>query len=438
MDWLNSITDLVASNNLAMFWFSDDEWSRLTNSRRGFSQFTVARSHSLLSGFSVPTVGLLLGKVSGETPEIYFGLVKTRHAISTLESRVRIDSALPISPSTKCDLLKLVTRRGFKTKFRSALKPSVPVVSVESDLSVHLIQRLADNDSNHWAMQSVVAALDSPNTYADNAALQQDALNLALRTFGVSSAEIAMRVDLTFEGRETAISRVEPFAGNYVPIFEDAVIEHDARNVPGFYYVDDDLTGRAIYENGVDTLEIITANRRPLEEVFGVDLIYLNAVKENVVMVQYKMLEPHPDGRSTDWIYRPDRQFEEEMARMKFFSQLHPPGFLEYRINPQVFYLRFVKRDAKLGKATVTVPIDHFDVLRDNPECRGPRGGFRITYDTLGGRYLRQEAFVDLVRSGYIGAHAKTTADLETLIREILNGNRALVAALHSTRSSRN
>ena len=207
---------------------------------------------------------------------------------------------------------------------------------------------------------------------------------------------------------------------------------------PGFTFVGSDLTGRVIFENGPEQLEIITANRRPLEEVFGVDLIYLNTIKQNVVMVQYKMLEPHRRGRKTDWIYRPDRQFERERERMKCFSQSHFPGDLEYRINPQVFYLRFVRRDATLGKVTATMPIDHFDVLRDKPKCKGPRGGLRISYDALDGSYLRQEAFLDLLRSGYIGAYATTTAHLATLINEILNGNRALVAALHSTRLSRN
>ena len=436
MDWLKPLTAHVESNHLAIFRFSDDEWRRLKDSRLGISKFTVARSHSVLNGFLVPTVGLLLGKESGGESETYFALVKSKQAVSTLESRVRIDSALPISLSTEHELLQLVTKRGLKTKFRSSLRSKDSVISVEPALSVHLIERLAANEDNHWAMRRVVAALDSPKTYSGNRALQQDAVNLALKAFGLSPSESAVSVELPYEIRETAISGVE--AEDYIPIFEDDVIDYDKTNAPCFDYVGRDRTGRAFFEKGEDTLEIITANRKPLERVFGVDLIYLNAVKENVVMVQYKMLEPHPNGRSTDWIYRPDGQFEEELDRMKVFSQSHAPGLLEYRINPQVFYLRFVRRDATLGKVTATMPIDHFEILRDNPECKGPRGGFRITYDTLDGRYLRQEAFLDLVRSGYIGAHAKTTADLETLIREILNGNRALVAALHSTRSSSN
>ena len=153
-------------------------------------------------------------------------------------------------------------------------------------------------------------------TYSSNAALQQDAVNLALKAFGISPTESAIFVETT-EDRETALARVDHVEYGYVKIREDAVIEHDARNVPGFTFIKSDLTGRAIFENGSEQLEIITANRRPLEEVFGVDLIYLNVIKQNVVMVQYKMLERHRQGRKTDWIYRPDRQFEKEMERMK-------------------------------------------------------------------------------------------------------------------------
>jgi len=54
-------------------------------------------------------------------------------------------------------------------------------------------------------------------------------------------------------------------------------------------------------------LEVFTANRRELEHCFGVDLIYVNLTKQNVVMLQYKMLEPSSKSDDqTDWVYRPD------------------------------------------------------------------------------------------------------------------------------------
>ena len=438
MDWIKPLTEHVESNNIVIFRFSDDEWGRLAYAPRSLDcikPFTVARSHSLLDGFSVPTVGLLFGEGPIGT-EAFLSLVDSKQAISTLESRVKVINIAPVSIETEHDLLQLVAKRGLKTRFRSRLSSKESVVSVGSGLSVHLIERLADNEDNHWAMQRIVAALNSPKTYSNNAALQQDAVNLALKAFGIPPTEPADYVETTGNG-ETALASVELAENGFVKIYEDAVIEDDARHVPGFTFIGSDKTGLARYSNGRDTLEIITANRRDLERAFGIDLIYLNAVKQSVVMVQYKMLEPHGKGKATDWIYRPDKQFEREVERMKRFNLQHAPGQLEYRINPQVFYLRFVRRDAQLSNVTATLPIDHFEVLRDSPECKGPRGGFRITHDTLDGRYLRQEAFLDLLRSGYIGAHAQTTAHLETLIRKILNGNRALVAALHSTRTSR-
>ena len=442
MDWLKPLMDLVEQNSIVISRFSHADWVQLLYSRRSISKFTVARPHSLLSGIRLPAVGLLFGADFGEDykvgdPEICLCLVDSSTPVTTLESRITFVCAKRILPSTEHDLVQLITKRGFKSKLRGCLRAKEAMLSLPSELSVHLIERLAARKENHNAMRSVVAALNSPKTYSNNAALQQDAVSLALKAFGISPTETAIFVE-TAEDRDTALARVDHFENEFVKIHEDAVIEHDARNVPGFTFIRSDLTGRAVFENGYEQLEVITANRRPLEEVFGVDLIYLNVIKQNVVMVQYKMLEPHRKDRKTDWIFRPDRQFDKEMERMKRFSQLHAPGPLEYRINPQVFYLRFVRRDANLGKVTATMPIDHFQVLRNNPECKGLKGGFRITYDTLEGRYLRQNGFLDLVGSGYIGAHAKTTADLETLIREILNGNRALVAALHSTRSSSN
>ena len=255
---------------------------------------------------------------------------------------------------------------------------------------------------------------------SDNKALQQDAVNSALRIFGFTSRHVAASV-------ETA----GPTALERVPIREDAVIEHDARHIPEFSLIESDFTGRAVFEKGQERLEVITANRSPLEEVLGVDLIYLNTIKRNIVMVQYKMLEPSRDDSDTDWIYRPDAQFREQILKMKNFSFNPKPELSEYRINPQVFYLKFVRRDASLGKSPITMPIDHFEALRNDPASRGPKDGFRISFDALDGRYLRQETFFDLIRSGYIGAYAENTMSLAEFIEETLRSGRAAVAAAH-------
>jgi len=212
---------------------------------------------------------------------------------------------------------------------------------------------------------------------------------------------------------------------------EDSVVEHDARNVPGFSLIESDVTGRALFVKGEEQLEVFTANRRDLEHCFGVDLIYINLTKKNVVMLQYKMLQAAGKiDDQVDWVYRPDSQLDSEIARMKLFSAAHAPGPKEYRLNPQVFYLKFVKKDAAVREGGIVIPLDHFEKVRVDPAFVGPKKGLRLSYQSLNGSYLRQTPFLDLVKCGYIGAHTATTTEFRSLIDAILDGNKAIVAAV--------
>ena len=253
------------------------------------------------------------------------------------------------------------------------------------------------------------------------ASLQHDAIQTALRAFGLSTDEPATTLELI--GREeTTLVRVN--------ILEDAVVEHDARHVPGYSLAGSDLTGRATFLQNSEKLEVYTANRRPLEQTFGVDLIYLNLTRQNIVMLQYKMLERNKTLDGRDWIYRPDDQLDSEIERMRRFRRQFSPNSFEYRLNPEVFYLKFVKRDSDSKNASITMPVDHFERLRKDPTYRGPRGGFRISFNSLAGRYLRQNAFLNLIHSGYIGAHSDTTEYLSTLVEAVVQRGKAAVAAI--------
>lgn len=271
-------------------------------------------------------------------------------------------------------------------------------------------------------MRAVAESLSVPKRFRGNAALQEDAVQTALAAFGLTSNDQALKVELV-EGRATALGRVA--------IMEDSVVEHDARSVPGYSLIQSDVTGRAVFQKGEDQLEVFTANRRDLEHCFGVDLIYVNLTKQNVVMLQYKMLEAaKKSGDITDWVYRPDSQLDVEIARMSVFATAHSPGPKEYRLNPQVFYMKFVKRDALLGDGGIIMPLDHFEKVRADKSFRGPKKGLRLSYKTLNGSYLRQTPFLDLVKCGYVGAHAQTSDEFRVLIESILDGNKAIVAAI--------
>ena len=421
--WLKKLQDHVQQKPLVVFQFDGLDWSRLKESQLGANRFTFARPHELFENVRFPTPCLILGKEADGT-EVYFGLASSRSAVTTLESRIKVNRALRIRPSSKSDILQLIIDTSHYHNLRRRLNSHESVIALSPKLSVHLVKKLATIESNHGPMRAVVSSLSAPKYYRGMEAMQEDAVQMALRAFGLSLDDHAISLELA-RGKDTALERVN--------IMEDSVVEHDARHVPQYDRISSDATGRAVFQKNNERLEVFTANRLPLEKVFGVDLIYLNATRHNIVMVQYKMLETNNriDGYA-DWIYRPDSSLESEIRRMKVFSKTHPPGQFEYRLNPQVFYLKFVKRNGALSNASIILPVDHFERLRTDPSCKGPRGAFRVSFNSLAGRYLRQGPFLDLIRAGYIGANAKTTTYLKNLVQAVVDGDRTVVTAIQS------
>ncbi|HNP35835.1 MAG TPA: hypothetical protein PKK10_08280 [Woeseiaceae bacterium] len=421
-DWLKTLKNLVDKKPIVVLQFEEDDWRSLMNSRRGPHEFTIARSHETFDGIKTPTACLVSGQ-SYDEHVLYFGLIGSSSAVTTLDTRIKVKRCVQVEPFSLSELGELITDKRLNGLFNDRIGSEAECTMLTPKVSVEVITQLAVIDRNRGGMRAVAESLSAPKYYRGPAAMQEDAVHSALSAFGLSDADQAVSVEL-FEGKETALARV--------PIMEDSVIEHDARYVPGYDLIQSDVTGRAVFQKREERLEVYTANRCPLENVLGVDLIYVNETRHNIVMLQYKMLNPSGSGAKTDWIYRPDEKLDDEISRMKKFARDSEPGEGEYRLNPDVFYLKFVKRNAALGSGGIILPLEHFELLRDDPASKGPRGGLRVSYKTLDGSYMRGMAFLDLIRSGYIGSHAEITAHLKTLIKEIIDGNRAVIAAIQT------
>lgn len=453
--WLAELRRHVEARPCVLLRLNESDSAQLAESRGGFNEFTLARAHALLGAIHPPTVCLVFNEKpdllrrAREQPHAHVGIISSRSAITTLETRIKVKRAVRCTPATVQELIALLAGP-HASQLNKRLEGSPPVAVLSPKLSSALIATLAAIPANRSPLRTVAESLHAPKRFNGVAALQEDAVQTALRAFGLGSGDRADRVELV-EERSTALARLPVAEDSFtddaaddpaiprsrrVPLIEDAVIEHDARTLPGYTLTSSQLTGRAVFSRFGETLQVITANRRDLEHVFGVDLIYLNMTRRNIVMVQYKMLEPsRSQGEPADWIYRPDAGLAQQIGKMKLFAQQHAPGRLEYRFNPQVFFLKFVKRDAVLTNGSIITPLDHYEQLLSDPACRGERNGLRISYRTLQGRYLRPGTFVDLIRSGYIGAFAQTTDLLAALIQSVLDGDRAVVAAVQSATS---
>lgn len=419
--WRDEIVDVVRMRHITIFRFYDTEWESLLESRNGVSDFTFVRPHSELQATPKKSICLVVGQRAGSHP-LYVGVVRNKLAVSTLDSRVRVQLASPIEPITFEELRGLLGEASSDRRMADQLFDGSPVRRLSKGLSLLIIENLLARVKNEKVLKNINRAIHSPGSRGENRLLQSDAISTALKIFDLPPSAKARLMELS-DTSESALENVR--------ILEDAIIEHDARSMPGLQIQDSDVSGRAVFSSGKERLEVITANKRPLEEVFGVDLIYFNKIKRSLVMVQYKMLEKEgrEDGR---WVYRPDGQLIAEIERMHRFLVDNPAGSEPYRLNSAAFYLKFVKRNREDGTRGIVLPLEHFEQFLDSPSAVGPGGGVRVDYDALNGHYLRQTAFVELVRSGYIGTYPRDTDALMAFVELTLQHGKSVVAAIQS------
>ena len=397
----------------AVLTLSREQWEAIENSYTGTRRFTFTTSRDTASKIRQKTLCLILVQPDDDDDidaiELYIGIIMSKKGAATLDSILSIDEVALADPAA-APPISAVYGHGDS------------VTHVSKTRSTQMLQQLHESELNRQIIDRLSSFLIDRPAFTDARGLEQNAVNLALKIFGISAIDGASSISLT--GDASAATRVR--------LSEDAIIEHDARWIPGMDLIDSQMTGKSVFTKDGQRLEVYTANKRDLEHLFGVDLIYYNVSRSSIVMVQYKMMEPQDDEpASADWFYRPDGQLDKEIERMQKFGAAQ--GDTPYRLNNRPFYLKFVKRNAAADSAGIVISLDHFQQLRKLPDATGPRGGIRISYQRLDHHYLQTQTFVDLVRSGYIGSTGSATAAFKELIEETLRTGHALVAAIQSS-----
>jgi hypothetical protein len=102
----------------------------------------------------------------------------------------------------------------------------------------------------------------------------------------------------------------------------------------------------------------------------------------------------------------------------------------DYRLSRDPFFFKFVKRKVvDDSHQSFIVSLGHLNQILATPRAKGPKQGVRVSYEALGGTYLREPDLLGLMRSGYVGTHGAETKALATVIAEAARGNRAVVLA---------
>lgn len=223
-----------------------------------------------------------------------------------------------------------------------------------------------------------------------------------------------------------------------VRLREDPMIIHDLNVVPGFELVRLAPHNSAVFENRETTLTVVMANRQPLEQTTGTDLIYFNETFACFVMVQYKAMGREGDGA----IFRlPDQDLPKEIERMDAFHQelckcADDETLDGFRFTDVPFFLKLCPR-TQFDPDNISLirgmyfPLAYWKRLERDEVIVGPNGGRRVTFKNCR-RHFDSTEFISLVRSGWVGTTGIQSSKIVPFIRESLTQGRAITFAVKS------
>lgn len=226
-----------------------------------------------------------------------------------------------------------------------------------------------------------------------------------------------------------------------VRLREDPMVVHDLMHLPGFDIIRTYPYNAAVFESDSERLTVILANRLPLEEQTGTDLIYFNETFQSFVMVQYKAMEHENDkhGVSQAVFRLPSSQLSEEISRMDvLFSALKAcpadTALEGFRLTENPFFLklcpRLVFNPDDIGLVPgMYLPLHYWKMLEQHPGIQGPLGGRRVTYENVG-RYFDNSSFATVVAKAWVGTTPSQSVVLKDVIRQTLQTGKAVAIAV--------
>jgi hypothetical protein len=208
---------------------------------------------------------------------------------------------------------------------------------------------------------------------------------------------------------------------------EAALLDHDARTVPGLALLPGFRADIHMFQGAGRTLEVTNVNATAVEAALGTDLIYYAHQTRSLVLVQYKKLK---DGE-----YRVDSRFRSQLSRMLKVDSLgrDSPRSADWRLGARAAWFKlanagpFVMGSSEMVQGQY-LHAEYVEQLLEDDCTLGEREGRILGYERVS-RYLTNTLFISLVKDGWIGTQGVTPADLRRLVRRSLRDSNSLVLA---------
>jgi hypothetical protein len=268
-----------------------------------------------------------------------------------------------------------------------------------------------------------------------NLAIQKETLSIALRIAGMETEEVLRWVP-SLETPPHSFLAGLPGA----VLREDAMIVADFSRIPGFDAIKDMQFAAKEFVDARDSnsrLMVLMANRLPLEQQTGADLIYYHERHKAFVMVQYKAMDRREEQPAFRW--QNGDQLATEIAAMDDLLavlQACPtdPSPDSFRLHENPFFLKVCKRqlfnpDDKGLFPGMYFPLELWKSLAADSATLGKKGGRFLSYDNARRRVSNSE-FITLVAGGWIGTTVTQSSVLERVIELVLETGKTVTFAV--------
>jgi hypothetical protein len=268
-----------------------------------------------------------------------------------------------------------------------------------------------------------------------NLAIQKETLSVALRIAGMDTEEVLQWMPAAEAPPRSFLAGLPGAV-----LREDAMIVVDFSQMPGFEAVKD--TQYAVKEfvdprDKNSRLMVLMANRLPLEQQTGADLIYYHERHKAFVMVQYKAMDGKEEQAAFRWqdgdqLAKEIAAMDETLALLREFPPDPSPD--SFRLHENPFFLKICQRqlfntDDKGLFTGMYFPLDLWKSLAADPSTLGERGGRFLSYDNARRRVTNSE-FITLIAGGWIGTTVPQSSVLERVIELVLETGKTVTFAV--------
>ncbi|HLP55061.1 MAG TPA: hypothetical protein VK151_08535 [Fluviicola sp.] len=373
----------------------------------------------------------------------HVGIIRKRQRVTASQVRLLVTDILELPEPLPIKVLVNSMQARFRNLVESPFRSSGYGTFGEKtgELLFQKMKQLYPDDTEYF--DGLLGKLGKPLVSADkvraeDAAFEKDALGICLDVFMDSTERQRILKSWEQESGKNIGNSFLTGLRQY-RAYEDDIINHDLRTVPGMTMMMANASGIVEFENSRrEKLLVINANRKPLEKAYGIDLIYFHRQHQAFTFVQYKMMDSHGDGSA---YYNPsESSHDKELHRMqslqKFLDQAKKSATLmDYRLSGCPIFFKVCKKlqlhqnDGSIAMGAY-IPLDQWNLLLNDDSTLGPKGGRQIGFHTLKRKYIGTSIFVEMIQRGLIGTHTLASEKVAGYIEEAIEKGHSVLYAI--------